>query len=434
MQIVPIERLLITAPELDGSKGLNRDQPNPSEPVVNTDVEAINLFLERHAHTPTTKRNYTKEIERLILWSVNIKQKPFSSLSFLEMREFFDFIGDPQPIDEWAAIRKHPRESSEWRPFVKVAIKPALKPGETDTGYKIRCQAHIKKHGDQFKAGVASSSKLTSMAIISSCCAWLVDYGYLRKNPMRQNKSERKVIRAEEASTGSLNSADGKVERFLDEDEWAAFQDAIELMAKETNVEKDAYERACFIAALMFYLAPRASELASSRMNSFRKLSGKWWWHVIGKGSKVAEIPANDGMINAVIRYRTHLGLDSPLPLSDDETPLLRSIKDGHAITTRQLNRILDELFKVASALLIKRAEEQTSKQDRAEYVLKAKKILRASSHWGRHTSISFQIRSGLDKSLVQRNARHSDSRTTDKYIHEDKVYWHNETQKLKND
>ena len=131
-----------------------------------------------------------------------------------------------------------------------------------------------------------------------------------------------------------------QTERFLDEDEWAAFQDAIELMPKETNVEKDAYERACFIAALMFYLAPRASELASSRMNSFRKLSGKWWWHVIGKGSKVAEIPANDGMINAVIRYRTHLGLDSPLPLSDDETPLLRSIKDGHAITTRQLNRI----------------------------------------------------------------------------------------------
>jgi hypothetical protein len=31
----------------------------------------------------------------------------------------------------------------------------------------------------------------------------------------------------------------------------------------------------------------------------------------------------------------------------------------------------------------IKRAEEQKTKQDRAEYVLKAKKILRTSSHWG---------------------------------------------------
>lgn len=435
--IAPLEYLVIENAELDGSKGLNRATPNPSEPVVNTDIEAVRLFLGRQ-HAETTRRNYTKEIERLILWSVNLKKKPFSSLSFLDMKEYFDFIGDPQPINEWASTRKHPRESSEWRPFIKVEIRPNKKLGETNAEYEKRHQAHVKTHGLRFKAGVAPSSKLTAMAIISSCCAWLVDYGYLSKNPMRQIKSERKNIRAEEALASASKSADSKVERYLDEEEWAAFCAAIEMLPKETANERDAYERARFISALMFYLAPRASEVASSRMNSFQKESGKWWWHVIGKGSKIAKIPANDGMINALVRYRTHLGMDSPLPLPDDTTPLLRPLrrhKDAeHSITTRQLNRVLDELFAVASNLLMMKAEDQATKLDRAEYVLKAKKILRASAHWGRHTSITFQIKSGLDKSLVQRNARHSDSRTTDKYYHEDEKYWHDQTQKLRND
>lgn len=413
MQIAPLERLTINDPDLDGSRGLNRATANPSEPVVNTDIAAAKLFLDTHRATPTTQRSYTKEIERLILWSVNIKKKPFSSLSFTDMDEYIEFLGNPTPVDVWCSKRKHPRESTEWRPFVATEVPP-------------------NKEGDppQLVGGLAASSKLTAMAILGSFLTWLVDYGYLIKNPMRQLKTKRKAVRAEEPRQEKQ-----KVERFLDEETWAAFQDVIEMMPKESQDDLDKYERAKFISALMLYLAPRASELANGTMNNFRSDGSRWWWHVVGKGKKKGKVPVVKGMLKALIGYRTYLGF-TPLPLNDDETPLLRSIRTGETITDRQLNYILDNLFEDAAKLLEQKAAELPASDvlEVAAYKTRAAKVRKASSHWGRHTSITYQVRSGIPKSIVQLNARHNSGNTTDGYTHEDEEYWFNESQKLRMD
>lgn len=414
MLIAPLSRLIIHDHTLDGSQGLNRAPANPSEPVVNSDIDAAVEFLNRHRATPTTQRNYTNQVERLILWSINVKQKPMSSLSFIDMEEFVEFLANPQPMEEWATQRKHPRADDAWKPFTIRVVPSARKDGEATR-----------------MAGLAASSRLTAMASLESFLGWLVDYGYLLKNPMRQIKTTRKAVRTETPKS----TTNVKVERYLDEDMWAAFQEAIESLPKESKVEQDHYERSKFISALMLFLAPRANELAIGRMNDFRSEGTLWWWHVVGKGRKAEKIPVVEDMLKALIRYRRHHNL-SPLPLDSDTSPLLRSVKDGmegNAITARQLNYILDSLFESAAKILEVKSVNLPSGDilGRAAYQTKANKIRTASSHWGRHTAITYMSRSGIPKDIVQRNARHSDSKTTDAYTHEDEEYWHQESQKL---
>lgn len=411
LRFASLDFLTIDNAELDGSHGMNRAPVNPSESIANDDLSAAKAFLREYQATPTTQRNYTKEIERLILWSIFVQAKPLSSLSSLDLKEFVAFLADPQPVEQWATKRKFPRDSLEWKPFTARLIPADKQGGES-----------------KLFAGLAASSRLVAMASLSSFFGWLVDSGYLIKNPMRQIKTTRKAIRAENPIQGKA-----KVSRYLDDEMWAAFQDAIEMLPKESADDLERYERAKFIAALILFLAPRASELANGKMSDFKLEGKKWWWHVVGKGSKAAQIPVVDGMKEALIRYRTHLGLPTPLPLDDDDTPLLRSLKDGSRITDRHLNTILDGLFEAAAKLLEQKAAELpvSALVEKAEYQTRAGKIRQASAHWGRHTSITFQIRSGIPRSIVQLTARHSDARTTDKYTHEDADHWHNEAQKL---
>jgi integrase len=258
------------------------------------------------------------------------------------------------------------------------------------------------------------------MAAINSLMSYLVDAGYLLGNPLGLIRQRRRKMSAEVggplravASTEEVN----KIERFLDPQMWQAVTDAIEAMPKDAERGRDEYERARFIAATLYMLAPRAGELESHRMNSFREERGLWWWHVVGKGGKKAKVPVADDMLQALIRYRKYLGLTA-VPRRDDTTPLLVSVKNGSPITARRLNQILKKIFNAAADLL----------PDDAEH--KKEKLRAASAHWGRHTGITAKLDSGIDERFVQKDARHTDARTTQRYIHEEEERWHEEAQK----
>ena len=60
----------------------------------------------------------------------------------------------------------------------------------------------------------------------------------------------------------------------------------------------------------------------------------------------------------------------------------------------------------------------------------KREKLRAASAHWGRHTGITAKLDSGMNERFVQKDARHTDARTTQRYIHEEEERWHDEAQK----
>jgi integrase len=62
-------------------------------------------------------------------------------------------------------------------------------------------------------------------------------------------------------------------------------------------------------------------------MNDFaRDGDGNWWFTTVGKGNKERQIAVSEAMLEALKRWRKHLGL-STLPSAADYTPLLPRTK-----------------------------------------------------------------------------------------------------------
>ena len=388
VSVLPIRPLdEIEVPEaLDGRDGVNRADPARLQIGARNDVEAIRCFLSEYDRSPGTHRIYARECERLMLWSLIECGKPLSSLNRQDFEGYLNFLADPQPAQLWCG-RKAPREKTHWRPFV---------------------------------GPLSDAAVLTAIAAINSLMSYLVDAGYLAGNSLgliRQRR--RKLANAASGPAHVIAQTEEmqKIERFLDSEMWQAVTRAIEAMPRDSASALDEYERARFVAALLYMLAPRAGELESHRMNSFREERGRWWWHVVGKGGKQAKVPVADDMVHALVRYRKHLGL-SAMPKRTDLTPLLVSIKDRSPITARRLNQILKKIFYAAAELLPPESEH------------KREKLRAASAHWGRHTGITAKLDSGMSERLVQKDARHTDPRTTQRYIHEEEERWHDEAQK----
>lgn len=371
---------------LDGRVGINRAERARLQIGADTDRDAIRCFLAEYDRSPGTHRIYQRECERLLLWSLIECGKPLSGLNRQDFEGYLHFLADPQPAALWCGPKVQ-RVRAEWRPFV---------------------------------GPLSESAVLTAIAAINSLMSYLVDAGYLAGNPLGLIRQRRRKLSLEQnglAQVIAQTEEMQKVERFLDAEMWQAVTQAIEAMPRETDGERDEYERARFIAALLYMLAPRAGELESHRMNSFREERGRWWWHVVGKGGKQAKVPVADDMVHALVRYRKHLGL-SAMPKRTDMTPLLVSIKDRSPITARRLNQILKKIFYAAAELLPEISEH------------KREKLRAASAHWGRHTGITAKLDSGMNERYVQKDARHTDARTTQRYIHEEEERWHDEAQK----
>ena len=384
--IAPIITLQI-GPSLDGSAGSNRAPASTCQIAASNDLQALACFLAEYDRSPGTWRIYQRECERLLLWAWNECSRPLSSLTRQDFEGYLNFLADPQPASLWCGP-KQARASGQWRPFVGPLGEQAL---------------------------------MTAIAAINSFMSYLVDSGYLQGNPLGLIRQRRRkaALEAGAGASAALQTDDGSetVERFLDADMWDAVSAAVESMPRQTPAQCDAYERNRFVCALLYLLAPRAGELETHRMNSFREERGLWWWHVTGKGAKKAKVPVPDDMLQALTRYRRHLGL-SAVPRRDDETPLLVSLRDSQAITARRLNQVLKRVFHDAALRLD------------ASMPHKAEKLRRASAHWGRHTGITAKIDAGMQERYVQKDARHADRRTTQRYIHEEEVRWHDEAQK----
>lgn len=379
------------ANHLLGDKGINRAPTSSLQIAATTDLEALSVFLMEYSGSSGTYRIYRRECERLFLWVWAEVNKPVSSLNRQDFEQYLQFLSNPSPPAIWCGP-KSPKASPQWRPFV---------------------------------GPLSDSAILTAIAAVNSLMSYLVDAGYLLGNPLGLIRQRRNKLKSQPNTNPDSKTSrpawspddGGSVERFLDAQMWEATTAAIEAMPEETSMAKDKKERLRFICSFLYLLAPRAGELETMRMNSFRESRGLWWWHVKGKGQKVAKVPVPDDMLAALVRYRKHLGL-SAVPTPSDETPLLISVRTGKPITARRLNQLLKELFSHAAQLLPPDAEH------------KKEKLASASAHWGRHTGITAKVDAGMDTRYVQRDARHADARTTGLYIHEEEERWHQEAQK----
>lgn len=408
-------------PHNDGSTGQYRGPAEFNISGANTDKEAIAAFLSQYKKSPATERTYIKETERFHMWAILRLNKSITDLTLEDYQSYIDFLANPD--NDWISEAKVPKNSPEWRPFTFIP----------NTGIASVQSKDSKK---EVSRGLSHAAVQLAVASINSMLSWMVDAGYLRINPL-------KILRQKDKAIGTnINHAESKkIDRFLDEDMWAAAKKSVDLMPVSKPNEIIIYERIRFILTMFSMVGARVSELSNAQMNDVRREPGGWFWNVIGKGQKVDKVTVPQDMIDSLIRWRTSLGL-SPLPSQDENIPIIPSINksgkpiytktikklnaDGtvsletvprHGLSSRRINELLKEVFIRAS-------------QDPALTADRKIALEKASAHWLRHTAITQKIDAGMDRFLVQKDARHADMKTTNRYIHDEERERTNEAKK----
>ncbi|MCD6045181.1 MAG: site-specific recombinase, phage integrase family [Gammaproteobacteria bacterium] len=355
------------------------------------DIQKATTFLIAYKGSLGTFNSYRREIERLLHWAALYGKKSLKALRREDLLEYVAFC--QKPPQHWIGYSKPARfieqegtriPNPEWRPFVVTVSKAARRKGaELDS--------------KQFK--LASGSLREVLAILSSFFSYLVQENYTDINPVALIRQKNQLVRSFQSSA--------KIRR-LSELQW---QYVIETARKLADSNGELHERTLFIMSALYSMYLRISELAASqrwmpKMNDFaRDSDGNWWFTTVGKGNKERQIAVSEAMLEALKRWRKHLGL-STLPSAADYTPLLPRTKGQGPITsTNYIREIVQSCFDSAITQL---------QQD--GFVEEAELLNEATVHWLRHTGISDDVKI-RPREHVRDDAGHSSGAITDRYI-----------------
>ena len=142
--------LLKVPHSIDGSNGDLRDKSKANAIGVNTDLEAISAWIRQFERSARTQATYKREAERFYLWCVVEMEKPMSSVTSTDLVDYQKFLAAP-PF-RWVAGGQEERTSEAWRPF---------------------------------KGPLSPLSQRHSFTVVAALLSWLVEEGYLVRNPAK---------------------------------------------------------------------------------------------------------------------------------------------------------------------------------------------------------------------------------------------------------
>lgn len=336
---------------------------------AHTDVEAVALWLREFQSSSQTWRAYRKEAERLLLW-LQRRSEALSDVRRDTLDAYERFLTDPQPAALWQGPSR-PRQAPQWRPF---------------------------------RQPLSAASRRQALVILQGMFAWLVEAGWLEHNPFRLMRDKRR----------RMDNRNERIERYIEKTLWQRFWAWLEV-APPPQAGDGAYYRWArrrFLFGFSYLLAPRLGEIAQARMGDFIQCEGRWWWRVVGKGDKLAEVPVPPDMMKLLADWRMTLGM-SPQPEPDDTTPLLRALDGQRGVGDNQLYRLIRETFRAGYQAL-----DDLPEAKRAP-------LQQATPHWLRHTALTHQAQAGVELRYLASTARHARLDTTARYLHAEAEEWH---------
>lgn len=336
-----------------------------------SDRELIALWLSRPNISADTHRNGEKEVSRFLMWC-RLHALGLRDVRYEHLLMYSAFIADPQPAADWVAPHRYRRNDPRWRPFVG--------------------KLHAK-------------SQMQALIVLKALFSWAKSAGYLQADPSEL--------------LGKLTPPfPARVQRYLPQSAVPYLLSAADRLPEETPGDIMRKVRARFTVIAYYCTAARLFELVRANMSNLEQVeSGRWWLHVIGKGSRAGKVPVPLELIDELRLYRSAFGLPA-LPAPDEPTPLLMSSRGrkGRA-ATRTVARSVKLIFQHAADL----AEE-------AGQLHLAARIRKASTHWLRHSQLTHQVDNGAELKTVQLNARHASISTTGIYLHKEDDQRHDET------
>jgi site-specific recombinase XerD len=354
------------AASLSGAHGINRTPPEQDKSQLRNDKEAIEAWIrvKPAAHTQIA---YRKEAERLLLWSIFARGKPFSSLSTDDIREYLDFLKCPPP--EWCSTKRYPRFHPNWRPFIR--------PENVEAG----------------SAQLTDRSLKQARAVLASLFQWLVDQTYLTYNPMKGLAPLRLT-------------APIQVDHSFTKAQWRY---VVQYLKDHPPLEaRDA--RARFLITFAYGTGLRRDELARARVSNLKRadfedesLSDAWELVIVGKGDKPRSIPVPRVAMKALSDYLLSRGLSPDVSANPPHTPLLANVK-------HQKRGVSGKTVYVEVKHLLDRIAGTLEADSYA-----ASRFRQASTHWLRHT-YGTHAHGGARLNTVQQNMGHASLATTTLY------------------
>lgn len=328
---------------------------------------------------------FRTEVERFLLWTYLIKEKPLDQLKKSDILDYADFCWKP-PVT-WICLANHEKfiftsglyqANKQWAPFRLKLAKGVINDNPDKKKYK------------------PSQQTLTSMfTAIIAFYKYLMTEEYCYGNPAQIAKKDCRYF---------IQDAQIKDVRRLTAEQWQFTLDAVVELA-DRNPD---YERSLFVMAALKTLFLRVSELSerdqwSPEMRHFwEDDAGNWWLKVYGKGRKLRDITVPLSFIDFLKRYRQYRGL-TPLPNQGDNSPIVEKLRGQGGMTSRQLTRIVQDVFDKTYTIMKDRVG--------ADH---ARKLKDASSHWLRHTGASMEIERGRALKDLSEDLGHSSMATTD--------------------
>jgi len=336
----------------------------------------------KSAHTYNRFRN---EIERFLLWTFLVKQKPIDDLRKTDILEYADFCWRP-PInwigtssqDRFKFSNGYFRTNELWKP------------------YKIQApKSQTSKSVDKKKYRPSQQTLTATFTAVIVFYNYLIGEEYCYANPAQIAKKDCKHF---------VTDAQVKEVKRLTAVQWEYLLDAAIEMADGDPI----YERNLFVIASLKTLFLRISELSeretwSPTMGHFwQDDDDNWWLKVFGKGRKIRDITVPYDFLPYLERYRLAREL-SRFPASGENIVLVEKIRGQGGMSSRHLRRLVQDTF-----------DHAYQKMKHSEGELKALKLKEASTHWLRHTGASMEIERGRALKDLSEDLGHASMATTD--------------------
>jgi integrase/recombinase XerD len=380
---------------------------SPILPVGLSDEDVVIRWLKTKASgdghlSATTLSQYVVEARRLF-WYARWIERPISEWTLDEAGDYLAFLKQPAAAalcmkDEEGREIRVPRNDPRWTPF---------------------------------RRALTSASARQTQVIAGSLFKWLVDVGHLKANPFSGFGLAGKRTRERGA----------KQARFVGYDGLQLARIAVAGRRCATERERAKQARDLFVLDLFTKVGLRTSEAIGASMGAIRfahfspaeraRVSdcpeGVWVIDVGGKGG-VHRTVSFAAAIGALQEYRAAYGLPS-LPAPGEETPLIlgaRRRTPGIAAGTserrkRSLRLDLGECEGIRSRSSVYRLVKGIFKEALAwwdgEDAVEAERLMRASTHWLRHSFAKRLADAGSGLTDLSRNLGHSDVNTSLVYV-----------------
>ncbi len=331
-----------------------------------------------------TYTRFRSEVEKFLLWAFLIKDKPIDEFRKIDILEYADFCWQP-PLT-WICLTNHEKffmqnglfmRNPDWAPF------------------RLMLSKGDQSKPDKKKYRPSQQTLHSTFTALNAFYKHLMDEEFCFGNPVQIAKKDCRYF---------IKDAQVKDVKRLSEEQWDYMLNVAQTMADND----DRFERNLFLIASLKTLFLRISEYSERTdwtpvMSHFWKDHEKnWWLKIYGKGRKIRDITVPPSFIAYLKRYRSYRGLNS-LPVAGENHPILEKIRGRGGMTSRQLSRLVQEVFDATFERMKSSHGEENASQ-----------FKEASTHWLRHTGASLEIERGRPLKDVSEDLGHASMATTD--------------------